>query len=59
MPWLSLALVILGALAYDLARRVLTLRQPVAPHESLVKRVASLEDKVAAVMRHGGFEEGR
>ncbi len=38
---LSAALVVLGALAYDLARRVLTLKQPVAPHEELVTRVAA------------------
>ncbi len=53
---LSAALVVLGALAYDLARRVLTLKQPVAPHEDLVTRVAVLEKQVDAMLSRAGFE---
>lgn len=53
---LSIALVILGGLAYDLARKVIVLKQPVPPHDALVARVKSLEDRVQALMAHGGFE---
>ncbi len=53
---LSVALVVLGGLTYDLARREQRVRQPLPPHEQLAQRVKELEAKVDAVMARAGFE---
>lgn len=56
MLWLSLALVVLGALAYDLARKWIALHQPVPPHEELAAQVRALRHDVDAIKAYAQME---